>query len=116
MKLTLKKAKTTFMYKGIECVFSETADKILPSDAQKELLFKSFFSYVPINSIKWVDSKILRETEINSEELLPMYRIGNNEHELLLWPILNGSDLFLGVECSTERPELANLKPERKVK
>lgn len=104
-------AAKTFMHKGVECVFSKKANAIVSSDEQKGFLFESFFAVEPINSIRWVDLKIFENQNNSEEEYLPMYRIGNGEHELILWPFLRGSDLVLAVECSSERPDLDDLKP-----
>ena len=106
---------TTFMHKGIECIFSEKANELISHKAHKMFLLESFFAAEPINSIKWVDLKVL-EDQNSQEQYLPMYRIGNADHELILWPFLRGSDLVIGVECSSERPDLADLEPSRFVR
>jgi len=94
------------MYKGIECVFSEKAEAILSSDDLKIFLLDSFFTYEPIDSIRWVNVK-----EATDDEQLPMYRISNNANQsLLLWPTLNGSDLLLAVDSVEDRPDLGWIK------
>jgi hypothetical protein len=100
-----------FVYKGIDCVFSEKADAIVPSDEAKIFLLDTFFSYEPINSIEWVDSKSLTDAR-KDDGSLPMYRIGNGSDELLFWPLLNGSDLWLGIESAEERPDLSEVLEE----
>jgi hypothetical protein len=99
------------MFKGIECTFSEKAEAIVPSDEAKTFLLETFFSYEPINSIQWVDSKTLNDAR-KDDGLLAMYRIGNDTNELLLWPVLNGSDLWLGIESAEERPDLSEVLEE----
>jgi len=93
------------MFKGIECVFSEKAEAIVPSDDAKTFLLETFFSYEPINSIRWVDAKSLDDAR-KDDGSLPMYTIGNGESELLLWPLLNDGDLWMGIESAEERPDL----------
>lgn len=94
-----------FMFKGIECEFSEKAEKIVESDDAKTHLLETFFEYQPIDSIKWVSQKDLLDAR-KTNTTFPMYQIGNGVDELLLWPVLLGSDLSLGVESATERPDL----------
>jgi len=95
--------ESVFMFKGIECTFTKKADDIVPSEEEKMGLLETFFSHEPIGSIQWVDCKKLDD---ESDELLPIYRIGDGLNELLLWPVLNGSDLILGIESADERPDL----------
>lgn len=103
--------KTTFMFKGIECNFSEKANDIVPTDAHKIAMLETFFHYEPIDSIKWVNTKTLNTVTL-PDNCYPIYRIGNGESELLLWPMLVESDLLLGVQSADEAPELSGMPSE----
>jgi hypothetical protein len=102
---------TIFMFKGIECKFSKKANDIVPTDAHKNHLLETFFHYEPIDSIKWVNTKTIHTVTL-PEDCYPIYRIGNGENELLLWPMLVESDLLLGVQSADEAPELKDRPAE----
>jgi hypothetical protein len=103
--------ETIYMFKGIECAFSEKANALVPSEEEKIGLLETFFSYEPIDSIQWVDTKLF-DDDARADELLPIYRISDDKNELLLWPVLNGSDLVLGIESAEERPDLSGASGE----
>ena len=100
--------ETKIMFKGIECFFSNKADDIVPSNEAKNGLLESFFSYLPINDMKWLDCKVLDEA-YNGDGLVEIYSITNGTDELLFWPSVHKSNLLIRIECTGERKDLQRI-------
>lgn len=96
---------SNYMFKGIECEFTDNADTIVPSNEEKSLFLETFFSYEPINSVKWLNRKNIEDAK-KTNRSLPIYRISNGSNELFLWPMLVDSDLLLLIESADDRPDL----------
>lgn len=91
------------MYKGVEICMSDSVNILFEDRKHLTDMLEVFFNTNPANSIRWVTLE-----DINSDDVLPMYSVGNGVIVLLLWPHLDkeNSDLFLNIESLDERPDL----------
>ncbi len=94
-----------FMYKGIECFFSEKSIKLVPTEDDKIHMLDFFFEIAPIDSITWVEiDAILGKKKFDGAPIYSMKH--ENGETILLWPILNKSDLILSINLLSEKPGL----------
>lgn len=97
---------TVFIHKGVECHFSKSANAKLDTDEHKTHFLDNFFKHEPLNGIKWVTIEEV-ESLRGSDAALPMYSIRNSEGDvLLIWPMLDNSNLYLYIESLIDRPDL----------
>lgn len=100
----LKKTEK-FMYKGIECRFSEKSNDLVPTEDDKNHMLETLFKIAPIDSITWVEiDAILGNKKFDGAPIYSMKH--ENGETVLLWPILYKSDLILGINLLSEKPSL----------
>ena len=96
-----------FLYKGIDIIFTEGADKIACNSQEGRIFaLEAFFEDNPLNSIKWVTQE---EAEGKGDDSFPMYHMTNtNNDTLLFWPLLDTekSNMMLLIEDRKERPDI----------
>ena len=96
-----------FVYKGIDIVFSDGAEKIAPSKKDRDVVLKSFFEDNPLNAIHWVSEEESKSN--NNGEGYEMFHMSNDYGEtLIFWPLLDkeNSNLILHIENLEERPDV----------
>lgn len=95
-----------FMYKGVECSFSQSAHERVNTDEHKTDFLDNFFRHEPMNGIKWVTLQDLEKIKA-ADAALPMYSVRNSEGDtLLIWPMLANANLHLYIEALVDRPDL----------
>lgn len=101
-----KSMKKMILHKGIECYLSEFAEQVLNTDETIDQFLAHFLKHTPINSIKWVTFDELSSPNSDPENELPMYTVSSATATMLIWPILDQSNLHLFIENLSERPDL----------